>query len=190
VLLFSMLPMLVVAGMLAPGFIQVTAIEDDSANELAVHIRRRLSRYARQPLILSRDFSAGFDAELLDLGHLFSRLDYIKPPGSHDRSRIPSFPHTYGDVIVLDDVDQRLREIVFKDPVLMAKSSAQPLPPPAKDITPLGGHGLLGSGPRFDDYLGPHFDTDDNFIVPEPSTGVLLGLGLLLLTFVGRERAQ
>jgi len=189
VLLFSMLPMLVVAGMLAPNFVQVTAV-DERDEALSVRITRRLSRHAHRPLLLPRDLSSGFRPELIDLGHLFSRLDYMTPPKSNDRSRLPNFPHTYGDAIVLDDIDQRLREIVFKDPVLMAKSSAHILPPPATDITPLGGHGTLGSGPRFDDYLGPEFDIDDPIVVPEPSTGVLLALGLILLTFVGRERAQ
>lgn len=184
-----MLPMLVVAGMLAPNYIQVTAIDADQ-EALSVRITRRLSRYAHRPLLFPRDLSGDFAPELLDLGHLFSRLDYTKPRNSHERSRLPNFPHTYGDVIVLDDIDQRLREIVFKDPVLMAKSSGHILPPPATDITPLGGHGPIGNGPRFDDYLGPDFDIDDPVVVPEPSTGLLMGLGLVLLTFVGRERAR
>jgi hypothetical protein len=184
-----MLPMLVVAGMLAPNFVQVISV-DDGSDALRVRITRRLSRFAHQPLVFPRGYSDGIVPDLLDLTHLFSRLDYIRPPRSHDRSRLPTFPHTYGDVIVLDDAGQRLRDIVFKDPVLMARSSARILPPPATDITPLGGYGLLGGGPQFDDYLGPHFDIDDPVVVPEPSSGVLVALGLTLLTFVRRERVR
>jgi len=84
--------------------------------------------------------------------------------------------------------DQRMREIVFKDPVLMAHNSNLTLPPPAKDITPLDATGLGNSGPRFDDFLGPNFDPEDPVVVPEAETGILLGLGLVLLTIAGRER--
>jgi hypothetical protein len=188
VLLFSMLPMLVVAGMLAPNYIEVTATDSDQ-EALSVRLTRRLSRFSHQPLLFPRDLTGEFAPELLDLSNLFSRLDYTKSRDYNDRSRLPNFPHTYGDVIVLDDIDQRLREIVFKDPVLMAKSSGHILPPPATDITPLGG-GPIGDGPRFDDFLGPDVDIDDPVVVPEPSTGLLMGLGLVMLATVGRERAR
>jgi hypothetical protein len=187
VLLFSLLPLLIGVGIMAPGMVKVLAVEAQDTGPLSVRISRRLSRYAHQPLLLPRDFSAGFIPELLDLEHLFSRVDYISDPDAYDRQRLPHFALDFGNVIVLEDVDQRIREIVFKDPVLMNTAQNAAMPPPAADLTPLGGPGPIGPGPRFDDYLGPYVNVDENMVVPEPSTGLLLGLGLVLLGALRRR---
>jgi len=187
-LVFSLLPMFVVAGVLAPGFVKVQASDDDSIGTVPVRVSRSLSRFARQPILIPRDFSSGFAPDVLDLDDLFSGVDYLGKGPSQGASSLPTFPHSTGDMIVLDDTDQRMREIVFKDPVLMAHNSNLTLPPPAKDITPLDATGLGNSGPRFDDFLGPNFDPEDPVVVPEAETGILLGLGLVLLTIAGRER--
>jgi len=100
-------------------------------------------------------------------------------PNAREHARLPSFPREFGDVIVLDDVDQRIREIVFKDPVLLGKT-ASAYPPPAGDLLPLGGPGTGNPGPRYDDYIGPDVDIGD-LVVPEPSTGLLFGTGLVLM---------
>jgi hypothetical protein len=187
IMLFSMLPLLVAAGIMAPGLVKVMAVEDDQLHPFSVRITRRLSRYAHQPLLLPRDFSVGFIPELLDLEHLFSRVEYMGDPNAYARARIPLFPLDFGNVIVLEDVDQKIREIVFKDPVLMNTAQNTPMPPPAADLTPLGGPGPIGPGPRFDDYLGPQVDVNEDLVVPEPSTGLLFGLGLLILTTLRRR---
>jgi hypothetical protein len=190
VILFSLLPLFIGVGILAPGMVTVMAVEGEQLERPSVRITRRLSRYAHQPLLLPRDFSAGFIPELLDLEHLFSRVDYMADPTVRERARLPSFPRDFGDVIVLDDVDQRLREIVFKDPVLFSRTIASAYPPPAADLLPLGGTGPIGPGPRFDDYFGPELEPDDEVVVPEPSTGLMLVMGLTLLAIVGRNRRE
>jgi len=175
---------------MAPGMVQVMAVEEDETDDAGVHLTRRLSRYAHQPLLLPHDFSQGFVPELLDLEHLFSRVDYMADPNARDHARLPSFPRNFGDVIVLDDIDQRIREIVFKDPVLLSHAPAAKYPPPDANLTPLGGPGPIGPGPRFDDFLGPQIDIGTDFVVPEPSTGLLLGMGLLALGLGRRERVR
>jgi hypothetical protein len=190
VLLFSLMPLLVAAGILAPGMVEVVAVEGQQFDPLSVRITRRLSRYAHQPLLLPRDFSVGFIPELLDLEHLFSRVNYMSDSSGYDRSRIPAFPRDFGDVIVLDDDDRKNREIVFKDPVLADSGPGQPLPPPAADLTPLGSGSPIGPGPRFDDYLGPYVDVENRMVVPEPSSGPLLALGLALLAALRRGRSR
>ena len=184
VVLFSLLPMLIGLGVLAPGMVQVMAVANEQLDGEHVRITRRLSRYAHQPLLLPRDFSQGFVPELLDLEHLFSRVDYAGDPMARERVLLPNFESNFGNVIVLDDVDQRLREIAFKDPVLDNQLAANYPPPPA-DLTPLGDSLTLTPGPRYDDYLGPRIDVDDDFVIPEPSTGLLFGFGL---AFLGRTR--
>jgi hypothetical protein len=186
--LLSLLPTLIGIGVLAPGMVQVMAIESEPLDGDRVRITRRLSRYAHQPLLLQRDFSQKFVPELLDLEHLFSRVEYAGDPDARDRVLSAAFPSKYGNVIVLDDVDQRLREIVFKDPVLDSQVIANRYPPPADDLTPLGDSLTRTPGPRYDDYLGPNIDIDPGFIIPEPSTGLLLGLGLVFLGGVRRTR--
>jgi hypothetical protein len=175
---------------MAPGMVKVMAVEGEDPDPFSARMTRRLSRYSHQPLLLPRDFSAGFIPELLDLEHLFSRADYLSNSDSYDRARMPLFSLNFGNVIVLEDVDQKIREIVFKDPVLMQTAQASPMPPPAADLTPLGGPDPVGDGPRFDDYLGPHLDIDDDLVVPEPSTGLLVGFGLLLLSTLRRRSAR
>jgi hypothetical protein len=181
VVLFSLLPMLIGLGVVAPGMVRVMAVQNDQLDGDHVRITRRLGRYAHQPLLLPRDFSQGFVPELLDLEHLFSRVDYAGDPMAYERALLPNFESNFGNVIVLDDVDQRLREIVFKDPVLDTQLAANHYPPPAADLTPLGDSLTLTPGPRYDDYLGPQIDVGEDFVIPEPSTGLLFGLGLAFL---------
>jgi len=187
IVLFSLFPLLAAVGAFAPGMISVMAEEDNGYDESPGRVTQRLSRYAHQPLLLPRDFSIGFAPELVfDLEHLMARQEIIGDSRSQRRPRLPSFPRNFGDVIVLDDVDQRIREIVFKDPVLVALSASTKLPPPAADLTPLGGASPIGPGPRFDDYLGPNVDVGN--VVPEPSTGLLLGMGLIAIGLGRRYR--
>ena len=188
VVIFSLFPLLIGVGILAPGMVKVMAEEEETMDSPRTRITRRLSRFAHQPLILPRDFSAGFIPELLDLEHLFSRVDYMSDPMRRRRARLPSFPRNFGDLIVMDDLDQRIREIVFKDPVILGQQTTSAWPPPSAALLPLPGPEAIGPDPRFDDIFPPREDVGPNVVVPEPSTGLLLGVGITLLGLIRRER--
>jgi hypothetical protein len=187
VALFSLFPLLIGVGVMAPGLIKVMAEEEKPLDPPSTRITRRLSRYAHRPLLLPRDFSTGFIPELLDLEHLFSRVDYMADPMARKRARLPSFPREFGDAIVMDDVDQRIREIVFKDPVLDGAQTASAYPPPSAELLPLPGPEPIGPDPRFDDIFPPRPNFGPNVVVPEASTGSLLGMGLALLGMTRRR---
>jgi hypothetical protein len=190
VVLFSLLPLLIGVGILAPGMVKVMAEDEEAIEAPHTRITRRLSRFAHQPLLLPRDFSAGFIPELLDLEHLFSRVDYMSDPMTRRRARLPSFPRNFGDMIVLDDVDQRIREIVFKDPVLVGQKAASAFPPPSPDLLPLPGPEAIGPDPRFDDIFPPRANIGPAIVVPEPSTGLLFGMGLVLVGLTRRKQSR
>ena len=189
IVLFSLFPLLAAVGVFAPGMISVMAEDEGGSDGLPGRITRRLSRFAHQPLLLPRDFSIGFAPELVfDLEHFMARKEIIGDSRAPRRARLPSFPRNFGDVIVLDDVDQRIREIVFKDPVLVGQKTASAFPPPSPDLLPLPGPEAIGPDPRFDDIFPPRQDIGPDFVVPEPSTGLLLGMGLTLLGLIRRQR--
>ena len=67
----ALFPLLVAGGFLAPGVIQVLALAQELTESERDRLVDRTGPYARRPLLVPRDFSAGFIPELLDLDQLF-----------------------------------------------------------------------------------------------------------------------
>lgn len=189
-------PLLIAVGVLAPGVVQVMAQEADGQEEVEeeepVLNFPKGAFLGRTPMLpVPREFSTGLVPELVDLEHLFARSEMSGDPLARRLfARMLSFPRGHGDVIVIDDVDRQLMPIVFKDPVMLGTLVAKSAwPPPSSALSPLGGAGPLGDGLIYDDPVGPFVDntaTNTN-VIPEPGTGLLLGLGLTLLA-LGRRR--
>ena len=182
-----LLPFLAIGGALAPGLVTVQYEEEE---ELAPRQRVPYQpvRLARRPLLVPRDFSMGFVPEVLDLERLFMGSQYRADVG--DRfTRLPSFPHSRGDVIVLDDVDTFLTDTLFKDTLQAAvvADATAIWDPNVFDVIP-DTTGFDGSN-QFDDFTGQgRVDLTAPPIIPEPRTGSLVVLGLLGLALRAHRR--
>jgi hypothetical protein len=189
--LFALFPTLIGVGLLAPGFVQNIAAQDTRAVATSPLQNRPLDR---PPLLVPRDYSAGFVPELLDLEELFSTSGYT--PSDAQLSRVLGFPRSHGDQIVLDDSDPAVRVVAFHDVLAAAvvdgtKFSSDPFLPLSNPLP-------RGDGLREDDFPGngvgdplkkPPTATDQPLpVIPEPGTGALLAWGLVALGFARSAR--
>jgi len=175
--LLGLLPLLIVPGVFAPGFIKAEYEETEEPAVFRGPVTFRPIRLSRRPLLVPRDYSPGFVPELLDIEQLFTGSNYRQDTGLRI-SRLPTFNPQRGDVIVFDDVDTVIADEVFEDilkPSMIASADLDfnELPP----MLP------YGNGLRYDDITSGTNPPAEFFgpPVPEPGTGLLVGLGLLLL---------
>ena len=181
-------PLLVTGGVLAPRVISVMAdppIESTSTeSESATTLDFSKPLPGKPPLLLPRDYDAGFVPELLDLQNLFSAASHTPDQMAEEYARLLGFPRSHGDVIVMDDVDREIRDVIFKDPVMVGAETAYPRPNPA--LLPIGDPRPLGDGLRFDD---PQATGEGPVApIPEPGTAALLASGLVALALRHRRR--
>jgi hypothetical protein len=117
VVLFTLFPLGVLAGLLSPGVIGLQTTQ--TAAEIAAGAQPPLdfdnSSLSRSPLLVPRDFSAGFIPELLDLDQLFRDTEFRVDPSGDRLARLLAFPRSHGDAIVLDDVDGYPLDLLFDD---------------------------------------------------------------------------
>jgi len=190
VALLLLLPLFALAGALAPGVVSVEAEEEVATESPRKKRKFRPVRMSRQPLLVPRDYSTGFVPELLDLEQLFMGTQF-RTDVSERVARLPSFPTSRGDVIVLDDVDTYVGETIFKD-VLSAASVADTsdlFDPRLFDRlpNPLGPN----TGYEYDDFAGTGDGNPIGSIpIPEPRTAIMLALGLVGLAVRSRHRAR
>jgi hypothetical protein len=181
-------PLLVAGGVLAPQVISVMAGTEiqSTATEPEPEVDLDFSRPmpGKPPLLLPRDYDAGFVPELLDLQNLFNEASQDPNRMAQEYARLLGFPRSHGDVIVMDDVDREIKDVIFKDPVMVGAETAYPRPNPA--LLPIGEPRPLGDGLRYDDPQGS--GEGPVAPVPEPGTAALLATGLAILAF--RHRYQ
>jgi hypothetical protein len=181
-------PLLVTGGVLAPRVISLmadTEIEDtgtEAGSSVTLDFSKPMS--GKPPLLLPRDYDAGFVPELLDLQNLFTGESHTPDQMAAEYARLLGFPRSHGDVIVMDDVDREIRDVIFKDPVMVGAETAYPRPNPA--LLPIGDPRPLGDGLRFDD---PQATGEGPVAaIPEPGTAALLASGLTILAYRHRRR--
>jgi hypothetical protein len=181
-------PLLVTGGVLAPRVIslmaetEVESTATDPESQVALDFSGPIP--GKPPLLLPRDFEAGFVPELLDLQNLFSGSSETPDQMSREYARLLGFPRSHGDVIVMDDVDREIKDVIFKDPVMVGAETAYPRPNPA--LLPIGEPRPLGDGLRFDD---PQATGEGPVApIPEPQTGALVAFGLIILAIRRQQR--
>jgi hypothetical protein len=193
----ALFPLLVASGLFAPQVVSLMAVEEEAEEprqELTpVELDFSDPIHNMPPLSLPRDFGVGFVPELLDLHTLFrdgggSRSFYTPDPLSQQFARLLSFPRDHGDVIVLDDVDRQIRDIVFKDPIMVGATTGA-IGPPDPDLLGLGNPRPHGDGLRFDapQLARSGLALDPLAPVPEPSSGAVVLLGLAALALRARR---
>jgi hypothetical protein len=189
---FALFPLGVLAGLLSPGVIGLqvaaqTAPDAEIAAEGTPALDFSGANLGRTPLLVPRDFSAGFIPELLDLDQLFRDTEFRADPSGERLARLLAFPRSHGDAIVLDDVDGYPLDLLFDD-ALVADTIAS-IPDGLGDafgLGPIGGSVPLGNRVRFDDFPGGSPE-DIGTVIPEPATGCLFALGLIALGFRRRR---
>jgi hypothetical protein len=191
VVLFSLFPLGVLAGLLSPGVIsfQTAQTAEDVVSGETPELDFEGVNLGRSPLLVPRDFSAGFIPELLDLDQLFRDTDFQVDPSGERLARLLAFPRSHGDAIVLDDLDGYPLDLLFDD-ALVGDTIAS-IPDGLGDAFGLGAIGSpmpLGNRVRFDDFPGGNDDDPPGgAVIPEPAAGLLLGLGLFALGLRSRR---
>jgi hypothetical protein len=110
----ALVPLLVSAGVMAPGVIAQLAAQSSNEQAEAKSFPEQLSPFEHRPLTLPRRLALGFAFD-----DLF--VETSAPPElagrltTRDLAQLLSFPRSQGDSIVLDDLDPHFEEIVFKD---------------------------------------------------------------------------
>ena len=185
VVLFSLFPLAVLAGLLSPGVIGLQTSAEVAAAQTAPPGSLDFStlNLNRSPLLVPRDFSAGFIPELLDLDQLFLDTAFRVDPSGERLARLLAFPRSYGDAIVLDDIDGTPLDLLFDDALVADEIASVPDGlPDAFGLGPIGSSVPMGNRVRFDDFpSGSPGGTSGTPLVPEPSTGLLIAFGLGLL---------
>jgi hypothetical protein len=166
-----LLPLLALGGALMPGMVDIEA-EQETAAEVSepyfapLHVKRR-------PLLIPRDFSTGFVADLASFDRYFANAS----PGDLLRQQIAAvnLGVSDGDLIILDDIEEFVRNVLFKDAIEAPELDGDPglfdhslfslIPTPMGMDTPY----------QFDDFGG---SATMPVAVPEPGTALLLALGL------------
>ncbi len=196
-LLFLFFPAAVVAGFLTPGVVRVELAERSeravAQNEPIVVASAQTK--VRPPLRVRREFTLGVvpGRFYIDPPRVQSVPFHLTPsPRARALAMLLSFSRNRGDTIVLDDVDQFVRTVVFKD--VLTTSVVEPSAG-GNDffrLHPLRSPIPFGNGVRFDDFVGGGAEgagVTAPPAVPEPGTMALMGLGIGCLAAL-RPRAN
>jgi hypothetical protein len=182
-----LLPLLVVAGALAPGFVTVQ-YEDEERFVPPKRESYRVVRLAHRALLAAHDYSTRFVHKMTDLEKLFMGPRHRVEVGNR-RAQMPHFPRSRGDVIVLSDTHNYIADADFKNvlqPGVVADATST-WDANLFDVIP-NSTGPGGSN-QYDDFMGQDAAAGASpLVVPEPGTGSLVALGLIGLALRARQR--
>jgi hypothetical protein len=195
--LVLLLPSTVLGGLLAPDFVRSVLVErgDTAADSTSSDPGPGVSLQTSSRPAVRPAGSIGFVPDLLDLDRLFVKARPLPTtltpsPRAMLLAKLISFPRNHGDTIVLDDVNELARSVVFKD--VLSTSVVEPSFGGGDlfALYPLLGEPFpFGNGWRYDDFVGGDMIFRNPLPIPEPGTATLMAVGLAGLAWLGRAAA-
>jgi hypothetical protein len=195
--LVLLLPSTVLGGLLAPDFVRSVLVErgDTAADSTSLDPGPGVSLQTSSRPAVRPAGSIGFVPDLLDLDRLFVKARPLPTtltpsPRAMLLAKLISFPRNHGDTIVLDDVNELARSVVFKD--VLSTSVVEPSFGGGDlfALYPLLGEPFpFGNGWRYDDFVGGDMIFRNPLPIPEPGTATLMAVGLAGLAWLGRAAA-
>lgn len=184
-----LLPLLAVAGSLAPVIVTVQYEEEEEVFSPPKREPSRVVRLTHRALLAAHDYSTRWIPEMVSLDRLFarSRQRVRISRRSIEGPEILLFPRARGDMIVLSDTDDYIGDALFEDrlqPGVVADATAVWDPRLFEVISDTT---RPSDTDQFDDFTGQD-ESEEPPIVPEPGTGSLLALGLIALALRARQR--
>lgn len=180
-----MLPLLALGGALMPGMLEVPEEPESGASLAATQPAYTPIGVKRRMLLMPRDSSTGFIPELIDTDLVFASVD-SREHLMEELAEV-AFGGGHGALIILDDIEEFVRTVLFKDAEEPEALEEMPLEPFDEELfamipQPLG----VDSPYLFDDFAG---GPDRQAVIPEPGTAALALMGLVGLAWLGRLRA-
>ena len=178
-----LLPLLALGGALMPGMVEVVEEKTAGASQ---EVQRHFEPLPvpRRPLLIPRDFSAGFVPDLINSAQLFGGASphELLVDGLAGISAVAA---RQADLIILDDIEEFVRNVLFEDVLDDAAITDDPNRGLDEELFALIPSTIgIDTVHQYDDFGG---QAATPIPVPEPSTALLLAMGLGGLAWFGKR---
>ena len=177
VLSLLLFPLFVAGGFATPGWVRLIAQAEVAEMETRDIVRDRIGPYGHRPLSMKRGLFSSSTVDLVELDGMFAPADYQSGLLVDQMARVSVFESTYGKWNSAAPAGQAPMSVIFPD-FLAAQDKASTVWAKVSIQEPLALCPTLHAANCVtdDDMTPPTFFVRQ--VVPEPSTALLLALGL------------